>query len=166
MSAAALVAVLVAAGVYLILQRGLVRVTFGFVLLGHAANVVLLAAGGMDRRDPPLLAEGSAAQAADPLPQAFALTAIVIAFGITVYLLAMAGHGGEHDGPPTDAEPSAVRRGPAPDGDGDRGPAAHDAPDPVGATADAGAGPTTDAPLGTTPTGARATGPTTGREHA
>ncbi|EYR63630.1 cation:proton antiporter [Actinotalea ferrariae CF5-4] len=104
MSTAVLVAVLVGAGVYLLLQRGLVRVTFGFVLLGHAANVVLLGAGGMDRRDPPLLAEGSAAQAADPLPQAFALTAIVIAFGITVYLLALAGNGGEHDGPPSDAE--------------------------------------------------------------
>ncbi|MBC7292154.1 MAG: cation:proton antiporter subunit C [Actinotalea sp.] len=154
MSAAVLVAVLVASGVYLLLQRGLVRVTFGFVLLGHAANVILLAAGGMDRRDPPLLAEGSAAQAADPLPQAFALTAIVIAFGITVYLLAMAGNGGEHDGPASDAEPSASGRdatGPHP-----QEARAADAPDT----------PATRQPLGTTPTGAEPTGPTTGREHA
>lgn len=160
MSTAVLVAVLVAAGVYLLLQRGLVRVTFGFVLLGHAANVVLLGAGGMDRRDPPLLAAGSAAEAADPLPQAFALTAIVIAFGITVYLLAMAGHGGEHDGPPADAEPSAAgRRGPgggsSPEPDGGGGPEPGD-----------GAGSDTDDPIGTTPTGAQPTGPTTGREHA
>jgi multicomponent Na+:H+ antiporter subunit C len=139
MSTAVLVAVLVAAGVYLLLQRGLVRVTFGFVLLGHAANVVLLGAGGMDRRDPPLLAEGSAAQAADPLPQAFALTAIVIAFGITVYLLALAGNGGERDAPQSDAEPSAAGR-----------------------ADDAGTGES----LGTTPTGAEPTGPTTGRGHA
>jgi multicomponent Na+:H+ antiporter subunit C len=150
MSTAVLVAVLVATGVYLLLQRGLVRVTFGFVLLGHAANVILLGAGGMDRRDPPLLAEGSAAQAADPLPQAFALTAIVIAFGITVYLLAMAGHGGERDGAPAAAEPSAAGR---------RAKGAVSAPSDD-------AGPSTDEPIGTTPTGAQPTGPTTGREHA
>jgi len=108
MSAAVLTAVLVAGGVYLVLQRGLVRVTFGFVLLGHAALVVLLAAGGMDRREPPLLAGGGAELAADPLPQAFALTAIVIAFGITVYLLAMAGSGGELDGAASDADEDEI----------------------------------------------------------
>ncbi len=108
MSAAVLAAVLVAGGVYLVLQRGLVRVTFGFVLLGHAALVVLLAAGGMDRREPPLLAGGGAEIAADPLPQAFALTAIVIAFGITVYLLALAGNGGERDGAASDAVDDAA----------------------------------------------------------
>lgn len=110
MSAAVLAAVLAAVGVYLVLQRGLVRVTFGFVLLGHAANVVLLGAGGMDRRDPPLLAESAPDQAADPLPQAFALTAIVITFGITVYLLALAGNGGDDDAPPVEAEPPTTGR--------------------------------------------------------
>ncbi len=38
-----------------------------------------------------------ASAAADPLPQAFVLTAIVITFGITVYLLAMAGNGADED---------------------------------------------------------------------
>lgn len=116
MSAAVLAAVLAAAGVYLVLQRGLVRVTFGFVLLGHAANVVLLAAGGMDRRDPPLLAEGATDQAADPLPQAFALTAIVITFGITVYLLALAGNGGDDDAPGTDDAVGTTSTGAEPTG--------------------------------------------------
>lgn len=109
MSAAVLVAVLVAGGVYLLLQRGLVRVTFGFILLGHAANVLLLAAGGMSRREPPLLSTTDPAVAADPLPQAFALTAIVITFGITVYLLAMAGNGGDDDAPDAAVEPSTGR---------------------------------------------------------
>ena len=104
MSAAVLVAVLVAGGVYLLMQRGLVRVTFGFILLGHAANVLLLSAGGMSRREPPLLSTTDPAVAADPLPQAFALTAIVITFGITVYLLAMAGNGGDDDALATDAD--------------------------------------------------------------
>lgn len=109
MSAAVLVAVLVAGGVYLLVQRGLVRVTFGFILLGHAANVLLIAAGGMSRREPPLLGTTDPAVAADPLPQAFALTAIVITFGITVYLLAMAGNGGDEDAPDAEVEPPPGR---------------------------------------------------------
>lgn len=166
MSTAVLVAVLVAAGVYLLLQRGLVRVTFGFVLLGHAANVVLLGAGGMDRRDPPLLAEGSAAQAADPLPQAFALTAIVIAFGITVYLLALAGNGGEHDAPPSDAEPSAAGRAATSAATRGTAESAGTPQAPGAGGARRADGPDTGDPVGTTPTGAQPTGPTTGREHA
>jgi multicomponent Na+:H+ antiporter subunit C len=116
-SAAVMVALLVAGGVYLVLQRGLVRVTLGFVMLGHAANLVLLAAGGTGRRDEPLLGTTSPADAADPLPQAFALTAIVITFGITVYLLALASSGGdaeadEQEGPP--AEGPGERRSAGP----------------------------------------------------
>lgn len=97
MSAAVAVALLVAAGTYLLLQKGLVRVTFGFVLLGHAANLVLLAAGGMSRREAPLMSVTDPAAAADPLPQAFVLTAIVITFGITIYLLALAGSDANED---------------------------------------------------------------------
>jgi multicomponent Na+:H+ antiporter subunit C len=44
--------------------------------------------GGLDRRGVPI--EGSPGPAADPLPQAFTLTAIVIGFGMTVFLLALA----------------------------------------------------------------------------
>lgn len=115
MTPAVLVAVLVCGGVFLVLQRGLVRVTLGFILLGHAANVMLLAAGGMSRREAPLVGEVEPAAASDPLPQAFALTAIVITFGITVYLFALAGAGAEDepgadddedgDGVPASAEP-------------------------------------------------------------
>jgi multicomponent Na+:H+ antiporter subunit C len=98
------VAVLVAGGVYLLLQRGLLRVTLGFVLLGHAANLVLLAAGGTDRRRPPLLGgDTDLAATADPLPQAFVLTAIVITFAITVHLVALAGSGADDEEPEDDA---------------------------------------------------------------
>lgn len=105
---------LTAGGAYLVLQRGLVRVAFGFVLLGHAANVVLVAAGGTERRGVPLVAgatEQELAAAADPLPQAFALTAIVITFALTVYLLGLVGAGADDDPEdvvedgPVDSEP-------------------------------------------------------------
>jgi multicomponent Na+:H+ antiporter subunit C len=113
-TAALAVGVLAAGGVFMVLRPGLVRITFGFVLLGHAANLLLLTAGGPERRDPPLIGDGDPARTADPLPQAFVLTAVVITFGITVYLLGLAraerlaGSGGRPgDGPaepPADAE--------------------------------------------------------------
>ncbi|SCG37825.1 sodium:proton antiporter [Micromonospora halophytica] len=101
MTAAVAVGVLVAAAVHLLLQRGQLRVILGFVLLGHAVNVLLLSAGGLDRRTPAF--DGAGEDTADPLPQAFALTAIVISFGITLYLLGLlradvpAGDGGEEE---------------------------------------------------------------------
>jgi multicomponent Na+:H+ antiporter subunit C len=97
MTAAIAVGILVTAGVYLILQRGLIRIALGFIMLGHAANVIVVAAGGMQLRGAPLVGHGPADEMADPLPQAFVLTAIVITFGITVYLLALARGGGDED---------------------------------------------------------------------
>jgi multicomponent Na+:H+ antiporter subunit C len=87
-TAAIIVGILAAAGTYLILQRGIVRITLGFVLLGHAATTALLAAGGVGRRD--LAFVGAPGTPGDPLPQAFALTAIVISFGVTAFLLTLA----------------------------------------------------------------------------
>lgn len=83
------VAVLFAAGFDLLMQRSLIRVVVGFMLLGHGANLVLLLAGGA-AGTPPLLGGGSERRMADPLPQAMALTAIVITFGVTAFLLALA----------------------------------------------------------------------------
>jgi multicomponent Na+:H+ antiporter subunit C len=90
MSAAliAAVAALVGSGVYLITSRSLSRIVLGFSLLGHAAVLALLAAGG-PAGGPPIV--GSSDQApSDPLPQAFSLTAIVISFGLTLFVLALA----------------------------------------------------------------------------
>lgn len=95
---ALVVAVLFGIGTYLMLQRTLTRVIFGLVLTGHGANLLLQLAGGRAGR-PPLIDEDSGttivgqdggAGFVDPLPQALALTAIVISFGVTAYLLAMA----------------------------------------------------------------------------
>lgn len=82
------VAVLYGTGVYLLLQRNLSRIVIGLGLLGHGANLLLLLAGGR-AGDAPLAGEGGG-PFADPLPQALALTAIVITFGVSAYLLALA----------------------------------------------------------------------------
>jgi multicomponent Na+:H+ antiporter subunit C len=88
-SGAVIIGLLAATGTYLVLQRGVVRIALGFVVLGHAVNVLLVISGGAERRGVPF-AGALAEAAADPLPQAFALTAIVIGFGITAFILALA----------------------------------------------------------------------------
>jgi multicomponent Na+:H+ antiporter subunit C len=82
--------ILVAGAIYLLLQRSMLRIVLGFVLLGHAVNLVLMASGGTDRRVEPIGSDSDPAVTADPLPQAFVLTAIVIAFSITIYMLVLA----------------------------------------------------------------------------
>lgn len=87
---AVLVAWLYAVGVYLVLQRVLTRIILGIGLLGHGSVLLLQAVGGRAGR-PPLVGKGDTGEGVSaPLPQAFALTAIVISFAMTSYLLAMA----------------------------------------------------------------------------
>ena len=90
------VAVLVAGGVYLLCQAGMVRIIFGITLLSHGANLVLLSAGVSAWRTEPLDQPG-ATGVADPLPMAFVLTAIVITLAVTVLMLALARIGGDDD---------------------------------------------------------------------
>lgn len=82
------IAVLYGVGVWLLLQRSLSRIVIGLAVLGHGANLLLLAAGGPPGAPP--VAGADPAITADPLPQALALTAIVITFGVSAFLLALA----------------------------------------------------------------------------
>jgi multicomponent Na+:H+ antiporter subunit C len=87
---ALVVGVLFGGGTYLVLQRTLTRIILGLGLWGYAVNLLLLMAGGR-AGTPPLIDDVPPASAfADPLPQAMALTAIVITFSITAFLLALA----------------------------------------------------------------------------
>ncbi len=86
---ALLAALLFACGTWLLMQRRLARIIVGVGLLGHGANLLLVTAGGAGGRAPIIGADGGGAYA-DPLPQALALTAIVITFGVTAFLLALA----------------------------------------------------------------------------
>lgn len=80
-------AVLFGLGTFLLLQRRLSRLIIGLGLLAHGANILLLISA--EERGLPVF-PGSAEPFADPLPQALALTAIVISFGVTAFLLALA----------------------------------------------------------------------------
>lgn len=88
----AAIGVLVAAAAYLLLARDLPRALLGFVLLGTAANLSIFAAGRIGTMVPPLVDQGAsalAAGAANPLPQALVLTAIVIGFGLAAFTLVL-----------------------------------------------------------------------------
>lgn len=91
-----LVAVLFACGAYLISQRGQIKLILGLGLFTHAVNLVLFGSGKLTRGAPPILphtdnvSELLATQTyADPLPQALILTAIVISFGITAFIVVL-----------------------------------------------------------------------------
>jgi multicomponent Na+:H+ antiporter subunit C len=81
---------LFAAGTYLVLQRPLTRVLLGLALMGHGANLLLLAAGGRAGAPPLIGPDGAPVGAADPLPQALMLTAIVITFAVLAFLAVLA----------------------------------------------------------------------------
>jgi multicomponent Na+:H+ antiporter subunit C len=85
---AATAAALFGIGTYLLLQRKLSRIIIGLGLLTHGANILLITAGR--RGQPPIIGREQTNNLADPLPQALALTAIVITFGVTILLLAVA----------------------------------------------------------------------------
>lgn len=84
----AVVAVLFGTGCYLMLKSDLFRVVVGMVMISNAA-ILALVASGLGRGEAPIhpLPDGIVS---DPLVQAMALTAIVIGFGVTALLLALA----------------------------------------------------------------------------
>ena len=84
------IVVLVTVGVYLLLERSMTRVLLGFLLVGNATNLLLLTMVGKVG-SAPIVEDGvSAADMTDPMPEALILTAIVITFGVTTLLLALA----------------------------------------------------------------------------
>ena len=89
---ATLVGIFLAAAVYLLLSRSLIRMLLGLVLLGNAVNMLILVAGRLTRAVPPIApqdAEATLVASANPLPQALILTAIVIGFAMFAFLLVL-----------------------------------------------------------------------------
>lgn len=84
---------LVAAGTYMIMQRRLLQVVLGLSLLSHATNIMIIASGWIGDGRAPIILPGEKnidpAGFVDPLPQAMVLTAIVISFAMTAFLLVL-----------------------------------------------------------------------------
>jgi multicomponent Na+:H+ antiporter subunit C len=86
LSLVVLIAVLFGTGTYLLLHRTLTRIVLGVAMLANGLNVLIIAAGSR-QGEPPLVGR---TETTDSVPQALVLTAIVIGFAITAFLLALA----------------------------------------------------------------------------
>jgi multicomponent K+:H+ antiporter subunit C len=84
-----LVGLMTASGVYLVLRRRTFPVMLGISMLGYAVNVFLFVSGRLTLNSAPLLGQGIT-NFPDPLPQALVLTAIVIGFAMTAFLIVLA----------------------------------------------------------------------------
>jgi len=77
-----------ACGIYLMLRARSYPVVIGLTLIGYAVNVFIFAMGRLAVGEPPILRDG--VSISDPLPQALVLTAIVIGFATTGFIIEMA----------------------------------------------------------------------------
>jgi len=82
------IGILTACGIFLMLRPRTFSLVLGLTLLSYAVNLFLFASGRLTMDAPPLIRDG--ASYTDPLPQALVLTAIVIGFGMTAYLVMLA----------------------------------------------------------------------------
>lgn len=81
---------IVACGAYLLMDRSLIKMLLGLMLMGNAVNVLILViAGGSG--NPPVRGQETAGRTvdADPLAQAMIPTAIVIMMGVAAFVLAL-----------------------------------------------------------------------------
>lgn len=87
---AIMVGVIFASSTYLMLGRELKGVCMGVFLLGHGANLMIIATSRSPiGLQPPVLGSYPLGQLVDPLPQALILTAIVIGFAVQAFLLTL-----------------------------------------------------------------------------
>ncbi|CDN91487.1 Na+/H+ antiporter subunit C [Agrobacterium tumefaciens] len=87
-----LVGIFFSVAIYLMLSRHSIRMLLGIAILGNAVNLLLFTAGRLTREVPPIIPAGMdtlPAGAANPLPQALILTAIVISFSFFCFLLVL-----------------------------------------------------------------------------
>ena len=90
---AILVGLFIAAGIYLLLSRSIIRMLLGMVVLGNGVNLLIFTAGRLMREVAPIVPDGldqPVGPIANPLPQALILTAIVIGFAMFSFLLVLA----------------------------------------------------------------------------
>ena len=89
---AILVGLFFSAAIYLMLSKFSIRIMLGIAILGNAVNLLLFTSGRLTRGVPPIIPanlDTLPAGAANPLPQALILTAIVISFSFLAFLLVL-----------------------------------------------------------------------------
>lgn len=79
---------LTASGVYLLLRARTFPVVMGLTLLSYGVNLFLFSSGRLVTGGQPII--GSTEAYSDPLPQALVLTAIVIGFAMTAFVVVLA----------------------------------------------------------------------------
>lgn len=90
---AATIAIVAGSGIYMILAQNVVRIVLGIALLAASANILIFLSGRLTSELPPIIPIGDEVlsdAAANPLPQALVLTAIVIGFALTAFAVALA----------------------------------------------------------------------------
>ncbi len=86
---ALVIGVLIGTGVYLLLRRRTFPVVLGLTLVSYAVNLFLFAMGRLQVGRAPVISAGAAGYT-DPVPQALVLTAIVIGFAMTAFVIVLA----------------------------------------------------------------------------
>ncbi len=83
--------VVITAGTYLALSRDVFRCLVGLALIGSGVNLLVFTTGRLVTHVPPIIdaAERQLSAAANPLPQALVLTAIVISFALLCFSLVL-----------------------------------------------------------------------------
>ena len=106
-------AILIATGVYLFMERSLMRILAGLLSLSNGVSLLFLVSAGTPANAPFVTDGGSAETVTDPLPQAMVLTAIVISLATNIFLLALSYRSFQldgHDEVADDVEDAIVRR--------------------------------------------------------
>jgi len=85
---ALIIAVLTASGVFLTLKARTYPVVLGLTMLSYAVNLFLFAMGRLHLNMAPII-QKDITHYTDPLPQALVLTAIVISFGMTAFVIVL-----------------------------------------------------------------------------
>lgn len=108
--------IMAALGVWMMLDRYLMRVILGIAVLGNAINLGVLAAGRFSGSEAAFAFAGQGAlNSTNPLPQALVLTAIVIGFALFVFALSVLKRTHELHGDKEADRVSQVTEQPAPD---------------------------------------------------
>jgi multicomponent K+:H+ antiporter subunit C len=84
---AVIIAIMTSCGVYLMLRARTFPVILGLTLLTYAVNLFIFVMGRLRTGVPPVIGQNETY--ADPLPQALVLTAIVISFATTAFVLVL-----------------------------------------------------------------------------